>query len=60
MFQNQHIIREQITPKGDGNYFRLSTLYSFLKIIREQITPKGDGNISNSFKFFNSNILENR
>ena len=38
-----YIIREQITPKGDGNL--LTNLFNiFISIIREQITPKGDGN----------------
>ena len=43
-FQAFHrLIREQITPKGDGNV----NIYYFNKYffkIREQITPKGDGN----------------
>ena len=36
-------IREQITPKGDGNiiiFYRITLQVN----IREQITPKGDGN----------------
>ena len=37
------IIREQITPKGDGNFLAV-VLFAYLQIIREQITPKGDGN----------------
>ena len=37
-------IREQITPKGDGNNI-ISPFFSFNSMyIREQITPKGDGN----------------
>ena len=36
------IIREQITPKGDGNFLIFS--YKPTPFIREQITPKGDGN----------------
>ena len=38
-------IREQITPKGDGNFLFLLKHQLFLSFIREQITPKGDGNL---------------
>ena len=37
-------IREQITPKGDGNWFNFFSFSDEPIIIREQITPKGDGN----------------
>ncbi len=36
-------IREQITPKGDGNAYSENEMLSYF-LIREQITPKGDGN----------------
>ena len=40
----EKIIREQITPKGDGNFhFLVDTV--LVLFIREQITPKGDGNL---------------
>ena len=39
-------IREQITPKGDGNLFHTCLLLIHQRLIREQITPKGDGNHS--------------
>ena len=45
MFHTIYLIREQITPKGDGN-FLIVPLNSLLSEIREQITPKGDGNFN--------------
>ena len=38
------MIREQITPKGDGNIISFLSIVFHL-LIREQITPKGDGNV---------------
>ena len=38
------LIREQITPKGDGNNNFFIIIMLLKKLIREQITPKGDGN----------------
>ena len=41
-------IRENITPRGDGNYIlSLVLLLIFFNSIRENITPRGDGNSSN-------------
>ena len=37
-------IREQITPKGDGNLGADNGIAVAMMLIREQITPKGDGN----------------
>ena len=37
-------IREQITPKGDGNIQPTPSTLRISLSIREQITPKGDGN----------------
>ena len=37
-------IREQITPKGDGNELSPESIEVGNLRIREQITPKGDGN----------------
>ena len=39
----ENSIREQITPKGDGNLL-LQNNKQFV-LIREQITPKGDRNL---------------
>ena len=40
-------IRENITPRGDGNYLNSSYPFNiFRNIIRENITPRGDGNPS--------------
>ena len=44
-------IRENITPRGDGNLDFFQFLSMFPHLIRENITPRGDGNI---YKFFNS------
>ena len=39
------LIRENITPRGDGNPHRpVHPLVYFLGLIRENITPRGDGN----------------
>ena len=43
-------IREQITPKGDGNFIYSKYIILFIFQIREQITPKGDGNYQNKTK----------
>ena len=43
-------IREQITPKGDGNLLPFLFDQLLNLFIREQITPKGDGN-------FNSELI---
>ena len=40
-------IREQITPKGDGNLLIMLAILIASLLIREQITPKGDGNSLN-------------
>ena len=37
-------IRENITPRGDGNIQLLSYYYFKYMLIRENITPRGDGN----------------
>ena len=42
--EEDYNIRENITPIGDGNFYRSSTIYSFSIMIRENITPIGDGN----------------
>ena len=39
------LIREHITPKGDGNS-GLIVPFVITKPIREHITPKGDGNFN--------------
>ena len=39
----EFLIRENITPIGDGNYFYIFQL-SCYSYIRENITPIGDGN----------------
>ena len=49
-FHSNHIshskIRENITPRGDGNYKHLYLiLYVRYSSIRENITPRGDGNL---------------
>ena len=42
-------IRENITPRGDGNmYLRISKEQKYYKI-RENITPRGDGNFVFSY-----------
>ena len=39
------LIRENITPRGDGNEdASLTTIRTTFFIIRENITPRGDGN----------------
>ena len=44
IYANFHIrIRENITPRGDGN-FKLSARVRSIFFIRENITPRGDGN----------------
>ena len=45
MTKKEFLIRENITPRGDGNY-NMSTLFIFTTsiCIRENITPRGDGN----------------
>ena len=37
-------IRENITPRGDGNFSRSLTPIIICSYIRENITPRGDGN----------------
>ena len=42
-------IRENITPKGDGNLSNMSAAFcAWVMYIRENITPKGDGNNAKS------------
>ena len=54
-------IREQITPKGDGNYYHIYFNLSTIFFIREQITPKGDGNFLTTYlNNFHLILLENR
>ena len=53
-------IREQITPKGDGNSSFFVTVSIFATFIREQITPKGDGNRLGFFLNSTNLKLENR
>ena len=38
------IIRNERTPKGDGNIFLFQLVFYQLIIIRNERTPKGDGN----------------
>ena len=38
------IIRENITPRGDGNKINKNILSANSLFIRENITPRGDGN----------------
>ena len=45
------MIREQITPKGDGNLLLFFIVYTAFFLIREQITPKGDGNKTKTIFF---------
>ena len=41
-----HIIRENITPRGDGNSVLVIALsLTTILLIRENITPRGDGNL---------------
>ena len=37
-------IRENITPRGDGNSIQILINKFFSIFIRENITPRGDGN----------------
>ena len=37
-------IRENITPRGDGNENEIACNHSEINQIRENITPRGDGN----------------
>ena len=37
-------IREKITPRGDGNFFKFYGIILLFYIIREKITLRGDGN----------------
>ena len=37
-------IRENITPRGDGNYSYKFYQIQLCLLIRENITPRGDGN----------------
>ena len=39
-----HRIRENITPRGDGNPFTAILIAFAPLFIRENITPRGDGN----------------
>ena len=39
-----HLIREKITPRGDGNPTTCYIIKIMFFIIREKITPRGDGN----------------
>ena len=39
------IIRENITPRGDGNLEQASSNNLPVLVIRENITPRGDGNL---------------
>ena len=41
---NTPFIRENITPRGDGNFFCKSNEKASIGFIRENITPRGDGN----------------
>ena len=46
------IIRENITPRGDGNNILAQTFASGERVlIRENITPRGDGNLWLSFHY---------
>ena len=38
-------IRENITPRGDGNKLVVKSLRVTMINIRENITPRGDGNL---------------
>ena len=38
-------IRENITPRGDGNKIKANCVINILPRIRENITPRGDGNL---------------
>ena len=48
---NKFFIREQITPKGDGNKYNVA-VKTVIFLIREQITPKGDGNFWKFLSFW--------
>ena len=37
-------IRENITPRGDGNPPKTTIIITYITCIRENITPRGDGN----------------
>ena len=41
-------IRENITPRGDGNFY-IDNGGNISSCIRENITPRGDGNMSSIF-----------
>ena len=46
--ENVFLIRENITPRGDGNNRKSSFVYFNSSSIRENITPRGDGNYEKS------------
>jgi len=47
-----HRIRENITPRGDGNKWKTDNEWvKKCKKIRENITPRGDGNYTLHFHF---------
>ena len=43
--ESEFIIRENITPRGDGNQLGNNNRYVYQYHIRENITPRGDGNL---------------
>ena len=55
----QILIRENITPRGDGNSYIKCIYEVFKTFIRENITPRGDGNFCN-FIIDNSVQLSNK
>ena len=59
MNDNNKKIRENITPRGDGNSTPLkSVLVVVLSLIRENITPRGDGNYNfYSHGYLFSNVI---
>ena len=38
-------VKEEITPRGDGNLFPDTTLVLIPLSVKEEITPRGDGNL---------------
>ena len=52
-------IRENITPRGDGNYNYFLSVFIANVRIRENITPRGDGN-SIKRKMYKNNMFLNK
>ena len=50
-------IRENITPRGDGNPPR-AAISTVMLAIRENITPRGDGNLSASNSIKSSSSIK--